>query len=242
MCTCTCTSVRVRVYVHVELHVYMCIYRYVYGTCFGTCTLYRHMYIVHVLKLALFSKFATNKVATVESLQSHFFLTMSHWFSGLPVCFPSQGTKVQIPRGVLMWNGDSPVSDVSLHWWPRCDWSFLWPCLRRASSRTITRPSCRQCDNPTWSHTAFLSQFHTHCRYPFRLHNRQLQSAAGGGALWRACNLTSFSPCLTGPVDYLFASRHKGPRFKSLGGYLCETGILLLAMSCYTMKESLRYF
>ncbi len=53
------------------------------------------------------------------------------------------------------------------------------------------------------------------------------------GALWRACNLTSFSPCLTGPVDYLFASCNKVPRFKSLGGYLCETGILLLAMSRY---------
>ncbi len=34
----------------------------------------------------------------------------------------------------------------------------------------------------------------------------------------RACNLTSFSPCLTGPVDYLFASCHKGPRFKSPRG------------------------
>jgi hypothetical protein len=31
----------------------------------------------------------------------------------------------------------------------------------------------------------------------------------------------------------LFASRHKGPRFKSPGGYLCETGILLLALSRY---------
>ncbi len=38
--------------------------------------------------------------------------------------------------------------------------------------------------------------------------------------LWRACNLTSFSPCLTGPVDYPFASRHKGPGFKSPGGVL----------------------
>jgi hypothetical protein len=27
-----------------------------------------------------------------------------------PVCFPSQGTQVQIPWGVLMWNRDSPVS------------------------------------------------------------------------------------------------------------------------------------
>jgi hypothetical protein len=49
----------------------------------------------------------------------------------------------------------------------------------------------------------------------------------------RACNLTSFSPCLTGPVDYLFDSRHKGPGFKTPGGYLCETGILLLALSRY---------
>jgi hypothetical protein len=30
----------------------------------------------------------------VESLQSHFILNMSHWSSGLPVCFPSQRTQV----------------------------------------------------------------------------------------------------------------------------------------------------
>jgi hypothetical protein len=34
-------------------------------------------------------------------------------------------------------------------------------------------------------------------------------------------------------VDYLFASRHKGHGFKSPGGYLFDTGILLLALSCY---------
>ncbi len=34
-------------------------------------------------------------------------------------------------------------------------------------------------------------------------------------------------------MDYPFASRHKGPQFKSPGGYLCETGILLLALSRY---------
>ncbi len=54
-----------------------------------------------------------------------------------------------------------------------------------------------------------------------------------GPGLWRACNLTTFSPCLTGPVDYPFPSRHEGPGFKSLGGYLCETGIVLLALSCF---------
>ncbi len=34
-------------------------------------------------------------------------------------------------------------------------------------------------------------------------------------------------------MDYLFASRHKGPGFKSPGGYWFETGILLLALSHY---------
>ncbi len=33
----------------------------------------------------------------------------------------------------------------------------------------------------------------------------------------------------------LFASRHKGHRFKSTGGYLCGTGILLLALSRYNL-------
>jgi hypothetical protein len=51
----------------------------------------------------------------VESLQSHCIHTMCHWSSGLPVCFPSQRTRVQNPRGVLVWNRDSPVSVVSLH-------------------------------------------------------------------------------------------------------------------------------
>ncbi len=49
----------------------------------------------------------------VKSLQSHFILTLSHWSSGLPDSFLPQGTQVQIPWGVLMWNWDSPVSVVS---------------------------------------------------------------------------------------------------------------------------------
>jgi hypothetical protein len=51
--------------------------------------------------------------------------------------------------------------------------------------------------------------------------------------MWRACNLITFTPCLTGPVDYPFASCHEGPGFKTPGGYLCETRILLLALSGY---------
>jgi hypothetical protein len=51
--------------------------------------------------------------------------------------------------------------------------------------------------------------------------------------LWRACDLISFTLCLTGPVDYPFASRHEGSGFKSPWGYLRETGILLLVLSRY---------
>ncbi len=54
-----------------------------------------------------------------------------------------------------------------------------------------------------------------------------------GGALWRACNLTSpqFHWSSGPPVCFL----SKGTRVQSPGGYLCETGILLLALSCYSV-------
>jgi hypothetical protein len=71
---------------------------------------------------------------------------------------------------------------------------------------------------------------------PPLLASQLTESAAGRGALSRACNLTSFSPCLTGPEDYPLASRHKGPGFKSRRGYLCETGILLIVLSRYKLK------
>ncbi len=74
------------------------------------------------------------------------------------------------PKGKIMWNQDSPVSVVLLHWRPRRDWS-LWPRLRQASSQTVTRLLCQQYNNPTWSHTALLSRFHSRCRSSFRLHN-----------------------------------------------------------------------
>ncbi len=123
----------------------------------------------------------------MESLQSHCIHTQFHWSSGPPVCFPSLGTRVQSPGGVLKWNRDSPVSVVSLHWWPRRDWS-LWPCPRQASFRTVTRPSCRQCDNPTWSRTALLSRLHARCRSSFRIHNRRSRHAGE-----EACGETAIS-------------------------------------------------
>jgi hypothetical protein len=63
---------------------------------------------------------------------------------------------------------------------------------------------------------------------------RRSRDWAKGRSDWaRGSRDWAISHCLTGPVDYLFASRHKGPRFKSLGGYSCEPGILLLALSRY---------
>jgi hypothetical protein len=51
-----------------------------------------------------------------------------------------------------------------------------WLIINRASSpTTVTRPSCRQCDSPPWSHTAFLSRFHARCRSPLWLHKRQIR-------------------------------------------------------------------
>jgi hypothetical protein len=147
------------------------------------------------------------------SLYSHH-VSLVQWTTHLFPITRDLGSK---PLGGIMWNRDSPVSIVSLHRWPQCDWSFLWPHLGRALARTVTRPSCWQCDNPTCSHTAFLSWFHTCCRSPFWLHNRRSR-LVGGSPLSRACNLTSFSPSLTGLVDYPCASRHKGPGFKSPGG------------------------
>ncbi len=134
---------------------------------------------------------------------------MPHWSSGLPVCFLLWGTRVQSLGGVLMWNGDSPVSVVSLHWWPRCDWSFLWPRLRRALSRTVTRPSCRQCDNPTWSHTALLSRFHARCRSSFQLHNQHSRLLGGSPveSLQSHCIRTMSHRSSGLPVCYMISLR-----------------------------------
>ncbi len=158
----------------------------------------------------------------MESLQSHFILTMSHWSSRLPVCFLSQGTQVQIPWGVLMWNrilllalsryiGDPDVIDhhCGLVWGgPRPGLSLSPRGDNVLIPLNLTQLSC-----PGFTLAAGLpSGFTTD------------GVSCLGGALWRACNLTPFSPCLTGPVDYLFASCHKGLRFKSPGGTYVKPG------------------
>ncbi len=123
------------------------------------------------------------KHLSVESLQSHFILTMSDWSSGLPVCFLSQGTRVQITWGVLMWNRDSPVSVVSLHWWPGRDWLFLWPVWGGLRSEPSLGP---RADN------VIIQLDLSHLLCPgFTLAAgppsgfRTDGVAAGGGALWR---------------------------------------------------------
>ncbi len=104
------------------------------------------------------------------------------------------GHRFKSPGGVLMWNRDSPVSNVSQHWWPRRDWSStgLHPQLSlgpRPDNVTVpldlTQPFC-----PGFTLAAGLPSGFTIDRV-----------GCWGGALWRACNLTWFSPFLTGPVD-----------------------------------------
>ncbi len=129
-----------------------------------------------------------------------------------------------------MWNRDAPVSVVSLHWWPRRDWSStgLRPQLSlgpRADNVTVpldlTRPSC-----PGFPLAAGLPSGFT-----------TTESAGGGEPCGEpAISLDSHHISLVQWTN-LFASRHKGHRFKSPGGYLCETGILLLVLSRYSIQK-----
>ncbi len=138
---------------------------------------------------------------------------MSHWSSGLPVCFLSQGTQVQNPcedlceTGILLlalsrYIGDPNVIDNFC--------GLVWgglhpePSLGPRADNVIIPLDLTQLFCPGFTLTAGPPSCFT-------------TNGVGcwGGALWRACNLTSFSPCLTGPVDYPFASCHKGPGFKT---------------------------
>jgi hypothetical protein len=127
-----------------------------------------------------------------------------------------------IPRGVLMWNRDSPVSIVSLHWWPLHDWS-LWPRLRRALSDNVIIPlDLTQLFCPGFTLTAGPPSGFT----------TDIVSCWGGSpgeSLQSHCIHTQFH-CSSGP-PVCFPSRRTW--LQSPGGYLCETGILLLALSRY---------
>ncbi len=137
-----------------------------------------------------------------------------------------------IPRGVVKWNRDSPVSVVSLHWWPGHEWS-LWPCLRWASSRT-PQPSLGLHANkviiPLDLTQLFCPGFYALCRSSFRLQNRHSRLLGGSPveSLQSHCICTQYHWSSDPPVCF----PSWGTRFQSTGGYLCETGILLLALSC----------
>jgi hypothetical protein len=153
----------------------------------------------------------------VESLQSHFHLTMHVSLVQWTTCLLPV-TQVQIPWGYLCetgilllamsrYIGDPDVIDpCGLIWGgPRPE-----PSLGPRANNVIIPLDLTQLSCPGFMLAAGLPSGFTTNRV-----------GCWGGALWRACNLTSFSPfspCLTGPVDYLFASCHKGPRFKSPGG------------------------
>jgi hypothetical protein len=77
-----------------------------------------------------------------------------------------------------------------------------------------------------------LSWFHARCRSFFWLHNQHSRLLGGNPveSLQSHCNHTQFS----GPVVHPFASCHEGPGSNPQGvTYVCETGILLLVLSCY---------
>ncbi len=192
---------------------------------------------------------------------------MSHWSSGLPVCFPSQGTQVQIPRGYLCETGilllamscyisDPDVIDHHCLVWgrphpelslgPRAD-NVIFPLdltqlscpgftldAGLPSGFTTDGVSCwgEPCEEPAislLSHHVSLVQWTT-CLLPV---TGDPGSNPQGVLMWKRDSpvsivslqvSTSFLPCLTGQVDYLFASRHKGPRLKSPRGTYVKPG------------------
>jgi hypothetical protein len=176
-------------------------------------------------------------VGIVESLQSHCIHTQFHWSSG-PVVHPftsrHKGPGFNPQEGTL-WNRDSPVNDVSLHWWPWHNWS-LWPHLRRL------RPDSslgRHADNviiPLDLTQLFCPGFMLNAGPPSSFTTNIV--GCWGGALWRACNLTAFItvPLVQWSTRLLPVMRDPGsiPR-----GYLCETRIRLLALSHYSMMKML---
>ncbi len=133
----------------------------------------------------------------VESLQFHCIHTLSHWSSGLPGCFPSWGTRVQSTRGYLCktgilllafscYIGDPNVID-------HC--GLVWGGLRPEPSL-----GCHA-DNVIIPHDLtqlFCPGFTLAAGPPSGFTTNIV--GCWWGALWRACNLTAFIPCLTGPV------------------------------------------
>jgi hypothetical protein len=153
-------------------------------------------------------------------------LTMSHWSSGLPVCFLPQGTQAQIPWGDLCETGilllalSRHIGDPDVIDHQQGPQLSLGP---RADNVTVpldlTQLSC-----PGFTLAAGLpSDFTT------------TESAAGGGRPVESLQshmILTISHWSSGlPVCFL----PQGTQVQIPWGDLCETRILLLAMSCYKL-------
>ncbi len=95
---------------------------------------------------------------------------------------------------------------------------------------TSTRPSCRHCDNPTWSQLS-CPDF-TLAPGPPSSFTTEIVGC-WGEALWRACIPTAFLHSLTGPVGQPFASHHEGQPCSIPRGVLMWNLIPLLELSRY---------
>ncbi len=159
--------------------------------------------------------------SNVGSQQSHCIHTMSHWSSGLPLRLLSWGTCVHSQVGYLSETGifllalPRYIGDPDMIDHCGLVWGGLCP-----------EPSLGCCDD-----NVIITLDLTQLFCPgFML--------AGGSpsgltidivgcweaALWRASNLTAFTPCLTGSVDYPFASHHEGPGFNPQVGTSVKPG------------------
>jgi hypothetical protein len=161
---------------------------------------------------------------TVESLQYHCIHYTVPLVQGYTRLLPIMMDLGSIPRGVLMWNLDSPVSVVSLHWWPNVidHCGLVWGRLRlepslghRADNVIIpldlTQPFCPGFMLAAGPPSGFTTDI----------------GGCWGGALRRACNLTASTTQFqwsSGP-PVCFSSL--GTWVQSPGGYLCETWIAL---------------
>ncbi len=163
---------------------------------------------------------------TVESLQSDMIFTMSHWSSGLPVCFPPQGSQVQIPWGDL------------------CETGILLLAISRYvidHQHRFVPNNCHKALVPTmWQSHLISHSFPVPVSRSLQvslLASQPTESAAGG------------EPCGEPAISHKFTMSHwssglpvcflpQGSQVQIPWGDLCETGILLLAMSRYIPVES----
>jgi hypothetical protein len=134
-----------------------------------------------------------------------------------------------------MWNQDSPVSVVSLHWWPWRD-----PITGFVTLKVLHWAPCQQCvSRDRLDHTAFLSRFHARCRSPFWLHNRRSRLLGGSPveSLQSHMILTMSHSSSGLPVCF----PPLGTQVQIPWVDLCETGILLLALSRYDILVMYQY-